>query len=140
MLDYGKHIIEGKIEPSKLVFKTRISRGITNYKVNNLVKSVLLQLRDLGIKVEPGQYVQYVVRNEHTRDYKERVCVVQSLSDDEAIDVKYYLRQIAKCGESILVPFGYTLEKLEEMLYQLLYQEMMNVSVLSRNRTNQTCF
>jgi DNA polymerase elongation subunit (family B) len=34
----------------------------------------------------------------------------------EDIDVAYYLRQLAKCAESLLVPFGYTKEKLQEML------------------------
>jgi hypothetical protein len=34
----------------------------------------------------------------------------------EDIDVAYYLRQLAKCGESLLIPFGYIIEKLEEKL------------------------
>ena len=100
----------------------------------------MLQLRDLGIQVEPGQYVQYIVTNEHARNYKHRVCVVESITGDEQIDVDYYLRQIAKCGESLLIPFGYTLENLEELLHQLKYKGKAYGSILPRVRTDQTCF
>jgi len=139
MLEYGKTIINGSIKPHKLVFKTRVSKGIADYKVNNLVKSALLQMRDLDFNVRPGQSIRYIVLNEHTRDYKSRVKVVESISGGEDVDIDYYLRQIAKCAESILVPFGYTLEKLELMLKQLKYREVMDVSVLPRVRANQTC-
>ncbi|UCF49699.1 MAG: hypothetical protein JSU91_08110, partial [Thermoplasmatales archaeon] len=140
ILDSGKRVIDSMNELNKLVFKNRISRYVTEYKVNNLVKSALLQLRDLGIQVEPGQYVQYIVTNEHSRNYKNRVCVVESITGDEKIDVDYYLRQIAKCAESLLIPFGYTLENLKNYLLKLKYKEKMYGSILPRVRIKQTCF
>jgi DNA polymerase I len=135
MLDYGKQIIRGSTDPRVLVFTTRISKSVAQYKVNNLVKSALLQLRDIGINVEPGQSIHYVVTDERSRDYKERVCVAELLTDSVEVDVGFYLRQVAKCGESILIPFGYTLEKLESMLQKIRYREKVNVSVLPRVRT-----
>ena len=135
MLDYGKQIIRGSVNPRVLVFTTRISKSVAQYKVNNLVKSALLQLRDIGINVEPGQSIRYVVTSERSRDYKERVCIAELLTDSVEVDVGFYLRQIAKCGESILIPFGYTLEKMESMLQKIRYREKVYVSVLPRVRT-----
>ena len=135
MLDYGKRIIRDSVDPHILVFTTRISKNISQYKVNNLVKSALLQLREIGINVEPGQSIHYVVTSEHSRDYKKRVCIAESLTNSVEVDVDFYLRQIAKCAESILIPFGYTLEKLESTLQKIKYREKMNVSVLPRART-----
>ncbi|MCX6665948.1 MAG: hypothetical protein NT038_07835 [Euryarchaeota archaeon] len=109
----AKRLCDGMINPFDLLFKTQVSRGVTEYKVNNLVKSALIQLRDLGILVEPGQSIQYIVTNERSRNYKNRVCVLESMTGSEEIDVGFYLRHIAKCGESLLLPFGYTKEKLE---------------------------
>jgi DNA polymerase elongation subunit (family B) len=76
----------------------------------------LLQLRDCGIHVELGQAVRYLVTNESSRDYTRRVCIAENLQGTEDIDGAYYCRQLAKCGESLLVPFGYTREQLEKML------------------------
>jgi len=44
------------------------------------------------------------------------VCLAEKIQGTENIDVSYYLRQLAKCAESLLTPFGYTIEKLEEKL------------------------
>jgi DNA polymerase elongation subunit (family B) len=139
LLECGTHIIDGIQDVHTLVFKNRISRYVPDYKVNNLVKASLLQLRDRGIQVEPGQYVQYIVTNERARNHAHRVSVVESLTGDEQIDVDYYLRQIAKCGESLLIPFGHTLENLYARLHQLKYKENRNGTILQRVRTNQTC-
>jgi DNA polymerase elongation subunit (family B) len=134
MQDYAKEIIRGNVDVNSLVFKTRISKGISEYKVNNLVKSALLQLRDIGIIVEPGQSVRYIVLNEDSRNYKERVCIVELITGEEKVDVDFYLRQIAKCGESMLVPFDYSIEKLETMLQKIKYRERLSVSILPRVR------
>ncbi len=136
---YGKKIINGDVDKNTLIFTTRVARGISEYKVNNLVKSALLQLRDHDIHIEPGQSVNYLVKNERASSYKERVCVAETLDENEEIDIDFYLRHIAKCGESILVPFGYTLEKLESMLQKIKYREKMNVSVLPRVGIAQAC-
>jgi DNA polymerase I len=98
------------------VFTTTVSKDIVNYKVNTLPKSALLQLQDLGVQVEPGQSVRYIVTDEYSRNYKKRVCLAEKIQGTENIDVGYYLRQLAKCAESLLTPFGYTIEKLQETL------------------------
>jgi DNA polymerase elongation subunit (family B) len=106
----------GAVDHKDLVFATTISKDIVNYKVDTLPKSALLQLRDLDVQVEPGQSVHYIVTDEYSQNYKRRVCLAEKIQGIEDIDVGYYLRQLAKCAESLLVPFGYTREKLQEML------------------------
>ena len=110
--DYGRQVIRGEVDVNDLIFTTRVSRDVTEYKVNTLVKSALMQLQSLGINVDPGQNIRYIVRNENSRNYKERVKIAELLKGDETVDVDFYLRQLAKCGESLLVPFGYRIEKL----------------------------
>jgi DNA polymerase I len=95
---------------------TSVSKDIASYRVNTLAKSALLQLQDLGVQVEPGQSVRYLVTDECSRNYKRRVCLAEKMQGTEDVDVRYYLRQLAKCAESLLVPFGFTKEKLQEML------------------------
>jgi DNA polymerase elongation subunit (family B) len=104
------------VRRNDLVFTTTISKDIASYRVNTLVKSALLQLQDLGVQVELGQSVRYIVTDECSRDHTKRVCLAEKIQGTENIDVGYYLRQLAKCAESLLIPFGYTREKLQEML------------------------
>jgi DNA polymerase elongation subunit (family B) len=113
---YAAALRNHAVDPSDLVFTTTVSKEIERYKVHTLPKSALLQLQDLGIQVELGQSVRYLVTDESSRNYKRRVCIAEKIQGTEEIDVAYYLRQLAKCGESLLVPFDYTREKLEKML------------------------
>jgi DNA polymerase elongation subunit (family B) len=107
---------DSTVHHNDLVFTTTISKDIASYRVNTLVKSALLQLQDLGVQVEPGQSVRYLVTDEYSRNYKKRVCLAEKMQGTENIDVGYYLRQLVKCAESLLTPFGYTIEKLQETL------------------------
>lgn len=113
---FATAIREDRVDHSELVCTTTVSKDIATYKVQTLPKSALLQLQDLGVQVQPGQSVRYLVTDEASRNYKRRVCLAEKMQGTKDIDVEYYLRQLAKCAESILIPFGYTKEKLQQML------------------------
>ncbi len=117
--NYAKRLVDNDFRLEDLVFSTRVSRDVGEYKVDNLVTSALFQLRDLLIHFEPGQSIRYVVCDEHSRDYRKRVCVFEKMNDCCGVDVNFYLRQIAMCGESLLMPFGFKQERLYDMLQKI---------------------
>lgn len=137
--EYGLKIIKNEVAQDTLVIKSCVSRDISEYKVNTLVKSAMFQLRKEGVEPEPGQSVRYVVCNEKTRNPLKRVCIAEKLYGNDTIDIDFYLRQIAQYAESILVPFGFNLEKIYDMLQKIKYREKYYVSVLPRVGTHQTC-
>jgi len=130
ILNYGIKIIKGKINYNDLVFTTRISKDISEYKVNNLVKSALIQFKKSKIQIRPGQSIRYIVQNEKSSHDNERVCIIENLDIGSRIDVDFYLRQLAKCGESILIPFGYKIEHISQMLQKIKDRYKMKLSVL----------
>jgi DNA polymerase elongation subunit (family B) len=119
ILDYGINLIKGEIKHTDLVFTTRISKNINEYKVDNLVKSALIEFKKSKIHIKPGQSIRYIVKNEKSHKDSERVCIINNLDENNIIDIDYYLRQIAKCGESILTPFGYKIEHINQMLQKI---------------------
>jgi len=136
--EYGLKIINHEFNQEDLVIKICVSRDISEYRVNTLAKSAMIQLRKAGVEPEPGQSVRYVVCNEKTRNPWKRVCIAENLENNDTIDVDFYLRQIAQYAESILIPFGFTLEKFYDMLQKIKYREIYNVSILPGIRTHQT--
>jgi len=137
---YGLKIINNDFKHSDLLIKTCISRDISEYKVNTFAKSALLQLRKSGVEPEPGQSVRYIVCNEKSRNPYKRVCIAENLKENVSVDCDFYLRQIAQYAESILIPFGFTLERFYEKLQKIKIREKYNVSVLPGIRTTQTSF
>jgi DNA polymerase elongation subunit (family B) len=137
--DYGMKIINHDYKQEDLVIKSCVSRDISEYKVNTLVKSALLQLRKAGVEPELGQTARYIVCDEKARNPWKRVCIAENLENNDMVDVDFYLRQIAQYAESILIPFGFTLEKFYDMLQKIKRREIFNVSILPGIRTHQTC-
>jgi DNA polymerase elongation subunit (family B) len=113
---YASIVQDDTVNRADLVFSTCISRDITAYKVSTLPKTALLQLQHLGIQVEPGQSVRYLVTDEHAHDPMKRVCIAENMQENETIDGGFYRRQLVKCAESLLTPFGYTKEHLEKII------------------------
>ncbi|KYK30547.1 MAG: hypothetical protein AYK22_03490 [Thermoplasmatales archaeon SG8-52-3] len=136
--DYASRIINMEVEKKDLLIKTCVSRDISEYKVDTLVKSALFQLRKLGVQPEPGQSVRYVVCDENSRKPRERICIAEMLESCDKIDADFYLRQIAQYAESILVPFGFTLENIFDMLQKIKIREKLNVSILPGIRAHQS--
>jgi len=138
--EYGLRIIHRDVNLEELTIKNRVSRDISEYKVNNLVKCALFQLRNAGVQLEPGQSVRYIVCDEKSRDYKKRVCIAENIDGSQKIDCDFYLRQIAQYAESVLIPFDFSLEKIYETLQRVKMREKYNVSFLPGIRTSQTSF
>ncbi len=112
---YIQRFSQGNIACDDCVFTTRVSRDVTKYKVNTFTKSAVLQLRDIGRRIEPGQSVQYVVTHASSKKYKLRVCISEKLDDTIRVDHDFYRRQMLRCAESLLTPFGYTFKTLEKI-------------------------
>ena len=136
--EYGKKIINREYNQEELLIKTCVSRDVSEYRVNTLAKCAMIQLKKLGVETKPGQSVRYVVCNEKTRNPWKRVCVAENLEYNDTIDIDFYLRQIAQYAESLLIPFGFDLEKFYEMLQKIKQREICNVSILPGIRTHQT--
>ena len=99
----------------------------------------MIQLRKAGVEPVPGQSVRYVVGDEKSKNLYKRVCIAEHLEDNDKIDTNFYLRLISQYAESMLIPFGFNLEKFYEMLQKIKYREVNNVSILPGIRTYQTC-
>lgn len=103
----------------ELLITTSVSRHVSEYKVDNCVHAALLQAKKLGIIIHPGQSIRYIVCDEGCRDFMKRVTLQQTLEDgdDISIDFEFYLRWLVRCAESILLPFGFTSQKIFRKIF-----------------------
>jgi len=137
---YAEKILNGKIPKEDLIIKSCASRDISQYKVNTFLKSALIQLRKEGIDLEPGQHVRYLVCDEKEKNPFSRVCIAENINKSEKIDTDFYIRQIAQYTESILVPFGFTIERIFDIIKKANKGRELNRTFSKRNRTCQTSF
>jgi DNA polymerase elongation subunit (family B) len=111
---YAHRVLNGECNLSELVFTVRISRAIEDYQQFNHQVAALMQLKDAGVLLHPGETVGYIITDHKSRDYRDRVKVVELLDGKEEYDRDIYYEHLLRAGESLLLPFGYTAAKLRE--------------------------
>jgi DNA polymerase elongation subunit (family B) len=99
---------------NKLLMTKRISQGLGAYQQFNDSVAALMQLDDEGFDVNPGEAVRFLIRDCKSKDPRKRVKVDSFISGDEEYDVDAYVELLLRGAEGMLLPFGYTKERLSE--------------------------
>jgi DNA polymerase elongation subunit (family B) len=114
--EYVKKILSRKCQMNDLIFKIRISRELKDYKAFNNSVAALKQYNDLGLDILPGQSVRYIVTDIKSRNYSKRVIIPELANEYTRYDKERYYLYLLKTAESILLPFGYSVEYLDEIM------------------------
>lgn len=113
---YARMIQAGECNVYDLVIASRVTRGLGEYRVFNDRVAALTQLTREGVEVHPGETVRYVVLNHDSKDPEKRVRVLELLDGTERYDKNEYLKLLYRTASSLLLPFGYNDEKLQDVV------------------------
>jgi DNA polymerase elongation subunit (family B) len=113
---FAKDVLSGSIDPRELVFTHRVSQSLAEYRHLTDHVAALKQLDARGFSVQPGQNVRFVITNGASGDWRDKVAVAEFIDGGTAYDRGKYLEHLCRCGESMLLPFGYTLERLLDIV------------------------
>ncbi len=108
----ARRILDRAIPLPAFVLTKSVTKGLDEYLVLTATVAALKQLKARGFTVEPGESVRYVLTDQASRDYEAKVKVAEFLDGTEEVDAPAYIRLLARAGETLLAPFGYTEEKL----------------------------
>jgi DNA polymerase elongation subunit (family B) len=112
--DYIEAVRSQTVPVDKLLLRRRISKQAEDYEQFNDGLAALLQLRREGKEVNPGEAVRYVITDGRSRDERRRVRVEALADDVTEYDAEAYVDLLVRAAETMLIPFGYTREKLQE--------------------------
>ncbi len=114
--EYTRKVLDNECELSDMIFKTHVSRGCDEYRQFNNQLAAMKQLRQEGIETLPGQSIRYIITNHKSRSWQKRVMIPELADENTQYDrVKYY-EYLLRAAESMLLPFGYTEERLDEII------------------------
>jgi DNA polymerase-2 len=109
---FSKEVLSGSIDPKQLVFTHRVSQTLAEYRHLTDHVAALKQLDARGFTVQPGQAVRFVITNGASDDWRDKVAVAEFIDGNTAYDRQKYLEHLCRCGESMLLPFGYSMDRL----------------------------
>ncbi len=115
----AKRILDNAIPLREFVLTKSVTKALDEYVVLTATVAALRQLKDRGFTTEPGESVRYVVTDMKSRDYAAKVKVAEFLEGSERVDKWEYIRLLARSGQTLLAPFGYTEERLVDLCRDL---------------------
>jgi len=110
--DYVDAARSQTVPADRLLLRRRISKRIEDYEQFNDGLAALLQLRREGVEVNPGEAVRYVITDGDSRDEAARVRVEALAGDVVDYDPEAYVDLLVRAAETMLLPLGYTRERL----------------------------
>ncbi|MFX0093228.1 MAG: DNA polymerase domain-containing protein, partial [Candidatus Hodarchaeota archaeon] len=102
--NYVELLKTGKVPLDELLVTIRLSRSPREYKNNSRSAIAAKQLASLGVDVEPGMRLCYLITDAHAKEPKERVKVKQFLTREECYDVNEYQKLCRKAYETLIPP------------------------------------
>jgi DNA polymerase elongation subunit (family B) len=102
----AKCVLDRTIPVHQFILTKSVSRTLTEYVVLTATAAALKQLEKRGFPVEPGESVRYVLMDARARDSERKVAWE-------------YIKLLARSGQTLLAPFGYTEDKLFAMCKDL---------------------
>jgi DNA polymerase elongation subunit (family B) len=115
----AKCVLDRTIPVHQFILTKSVSRTLTEYVVLTATAAALKQLEKRGFPVEPGESVRYVLMDARARDSERKVRVAEFLQGDETPDAWEYIKLLARSGQTLLAPFGYTEDNLFAMCKDL---------------------
>ncbi len=101
---YIEDVMQWNVDPADLLITMRLSRLPEEYKNHSRKAIAAWQRKRLGMELQPGQKVQYIITNAKSKRPQDRVLVAQLLDrTDRPYDRKVYRELLERMFENMLL-------------------------------------
>lgn len=105
----------GKAYPLDLVVRQHLSQEADEYSTNTANAAAAKALQEAGIRLQPGESLEYIIVDASGKKKPSKALPLALYSFEEGYDIEKYTELALRAIETLLLPFGYTKEKLQEM-------------------------
>ncbi|MDE1819364.1 MAG: hypothetical protein KGJ23_03470 [Euryarchaeota archaeon] len=112
---HAQRLADGSVPLEELLLTHRTTQRLEEYRVYSDGVAALRSLKQAGIVREPGEDISYLIRDQRSRDYRERAVPSELLTGRERCDVSAYVELLARSFETLFLPFGYDVDRVLEL-------------------------
>jgi DNA polymerase elongation subunit (family B) len=109
---FAREARRGAVPGEELALGSTVSQPLEQYRALTDAVSALRQLAEHGAARQPGQWVSYVVTDHASKDPRRKAKPAELWRPEHGYDAAFYVRRLARAAESLLLPFGWTEERL----------------------------
>lgn len=105
----------GSVDPHDLVIRCHLLRDPEEYTTNTVNASAAKALNEAGIHLAAGEMVEYIVVDATGKKRPEKARPLELYALEDGYDIAFYTTQALKAIETLILPFGYSLDRLEQL-------------------------
>ncbi len=118
VLEVAKEFIlrlqSGTVNPMELVIRRNISKEASEYS-NNSVNAVVTRLiEESGVHLAAGERIEYILIDQSGKRKPEKAKPLSLYAFEDGYDIEKYTELALKAAETLLLPFGYDVERLKD--------------------------
>jgi DNA polymerase-2 len=106
----------GKADPRELVIRRHIAQEADEYKNRSTSAEVTRALDEAGISIAAGEAIEFIIVDASGKKKPQKAIPLALYSFDDGYDIEKYTEMALKAVETLLLPWGWDVEKLGEFL------------------------
>lgn len=106
----------GRVNPMDLVLRRHISKEADEYTNNSISAVVSRLIADMGVHLAPGETIEFIIIDQSGKKKPEKAKPLALYAFEDGYDIAQYTELTLRAVETMLQPFGYSKEKLKEVL------------------------
>jgi len=104
----------GHANPMDLVIRRHLSQEADEYTNNSVNALVAKMVDELGVHLAPGEMLEYIIIDQSGKKRPEKAKPLALYAFEDGYDIEKYTELLLKAAETILLPLGRNLERLQE--------------------------
>jgi DNA polymerase elongation subunit (family B) len=113
--EYLTVLRRGKADPLELVIRRRVTKEADEYLNNGISAQVTKLLKESGIRVAPGEMVDFIIIDAKGKRSPEKAKSVSLYALEDGYDIEKYTELALDAIASLLQPLGYDYDTLKKM-------------------------
>ncbi|MFQ5799605.1 MAG: hypothetical protein ACE5H0_13060, partial [Bacteroidota bacterium] len=104
----------GHANPMDLVIRRHLSQEADEYTNNSVNALVAKMVDELGVHLAPGEMLEYIIIDQSGKKRPEKAKPLALYAFEDGYDIEKYTELLLKAAETILLPLGRNLERLQD--------------------------
>jgi DNA polymerase-2 len=106
---------QGKANPRDLVMRRHITKDPGEYTNNRVSAVVSALIQQLGVSLSAGECIEFIMIDQSGKNRPEKAKPLALYAFEDGYDIEKYCELALKALETLLEPFGYSYEKLQDV-------------------------
>ena len=119
LLDIGRNAVamlkSGRVNPMELVMRRHITKEANEYTNKSVSAVVAGLIEEMGVHLAAGETIEYILIDQSGKKKPEKAKPIALYAFEDGYDIDFYTELTLKAIESLLSPFGYTVDRLKEL-------------------------